>query len=62
MNHEHDTFGMALTKAFAWITAWIGTVSIADVQPYVSVASGSLVGLLALVNIIKALWPKKESK
>lgn len=62
MSNEHDTLGAALVKVFAWFGAWLGTVSIADFQPIVAVISGSLVGLLAVVNLIKAVWPKKGEK
>lgn len=55
MNHDHDTFGAALGKAAVWIAAWFGAVKLGDVQLVVSIISGALVGLLAAVNLFKAL-------
>lgn len=52
-----------MAKAFAWLAAWFGTVSIADLQPIVSVISGALVGLLAAANLYKVvrdMWRKKD--
>lgn len=40
-----------MAKTALWIGAWIGTVTLADVQVVVSIVSGLLVGLLALRNL-----------
>lgn len=65
MNHDHDTFGAALSKAALWIAAWFGAVKLGDVQLVVSIVSGALVGLLAAVNLFKSLrdlFKKKEAE
>jgi ABC-type nickel/cobalt efflux system permease component RcnA len=62
VSNDHDTLGPVLVKAVSWLAVWAGTVSIADLQPVISVISGALVGVLALINIVKALWPKKDKK
>lgn len=62
MNHDHDTLGAALGKTAALIAAWFGAVKLGDVQLVVSIISGSLVGLLAAVNLFRAvrdMWLKK---
>jgi len=48
---DHDHLGAAVMKAALWIVAWMGTVSLADVQIIVSILSGLAVGLLALRNL-----------
>lgn len=51
MNDSHDSVFTALLKPFLWVAAWIGTVQLADVQMIVSIVSGCIVGLLAMVNL-----------
>ena len=58
MSQHHDTIGGVLGKAAIWIGAWFGTVTLANVQLWVSIVSGGLVGALAAVNLYKALRRK----
>jgi ABC-type nickel/cobalt efflux system permease component RcnA len=55
MSAHHDTMGWTVTKVFGWVAAWLGSITVADVQPWVAVISGSLVAILAAINIWKAL-------
>lgn len=58
MSQHHDTVGAVVGKVSLWIGAWLGTVTLASVQLWVSIVSGALVGALALVNLYKALRRK----
>lgn len=48
---DHDHLGAAVMKTALWVVAWMGTVSLADVQIIVSILSGLAVGGLALRNL-----------
>lgn len=51
MHNQHDTVSGEVARSVAWIMAWFGTVSLADVQLTVSIISGLLVGGLAGMNL-----------
>lgn len=59
MNHDHDNSTAAVFgKLIVLITAWLGSVTLADVQVGVSIVSGLAVLTYTVIKIIKELRGK----
>lgn len=59
MNHDHENSTAVFGKLAVLIAAWFGSVTLADVQIGVSIASGLAVLTYTVIKIVKELRGKE---
>lgn len=50
MNDQHDSIGAAASKCIALIAAWLGTITVAQVQTSIAILSGLAVLIYTILN------------
>lgn len=60
MQHDHDALSTALAKVAALAAAWLGSVTLAEVQQVVSILSGLGVLIASAITIRNSLRPQAK--